>query len=348
MAITASPSTARPTHIDLTGRLDLASARFGGQVCGTNDDFFAPCENLIAPTEPVWIGDKYTERGKWMDGWESRRRRKPGFDWCVVQLGSLGHIHGVDVDTAYFTGNFPESASVEACRMQGISVGDALKPDVVWTPIVAKAMLRGDTHNMLVCEQRGPWSHVRLKIFPDGGVARLRVFGEVAPEALRHALEGTPRIDMAAAIHGARAVACSDMYFGNKDNLIMPGRAVNMGDGWETRRRRGPGHDWIVVKLAARTRIGKLEISTHHFKGNFPDTCSVETCDLPNDVGAAEFLPAQTPQAWTPLLGAQKLAADTEHAYDTLDARGTTATHVRLNIFPDGGISRLRVFGTLA
>jgi allantoicase len=322
---------------------DLASARVGGRAVATNDDFFAPKSNLVKPDPAIFITGKFTSRGKWMDGWESRRRRTPGHDWCVVQLGLRGVVHGVNVDTRFFTGNFPSHCSIEA-----LDDSSPIKPAVwsaagaPWTPVLAKSELRGDGDNLFAIANRQPWTHLRLNIFPDGGVARLRVYGEAAIDWTQLAKAGRVH-DLASILNGGLVVAASDMHFGARDNMIMPGRAKNMGDGWETRRRRGPGYDWAIVRLGAPSLLSRVEIDTNHFKGNYPDSASIDGCLAP---GAS--LEALTKTAWQEVLPQTKLRPNQRHFFAKEIQRIGPVSHVRLNIYPDGGISRLRVYGTVA
>jgi allantoicase len=323
---------------------DLASARVGGRAIATNDDFFAPKSNLVKPEPAVFIPGKYTARGKWMDGWESRRRRVPGNDWCIVQLGMRGVVHGVNVDTSHFTGNYPSHCSIEAVDMTA-----SLKPASYalngppWTTILEKTALRGNGDNLFQISDRRPWTHLRLSIYPDGGVARLRVFGEVAVDWSRVA-PGNKAVDLALITNGGLFLGASDLHYGTRGALIMPGRAANMGDGWETRRRRGPGHDWAIVRLGAPGSISKIEIDTNHFKGNYPDRASLEGVFAPKVI--MENLAGMT---WATILPETKMSANKRHFFSgrQLQASGPFS-HVRLNMFPDGGISRLRVYGSLA
>lgn len=320
---------------DFTTLIDLAAERLGGRCLSATDEFFAEKENLLKPGRGVFIDGKYTDRGKWMDGWESRRRRGPGHDWCVIRLGLAGTIRGVDVDTNHFLGNYPEHASVEACA----SDGDL--DEATWTEIVPITRLAGGTRNLLPVADASRFTHLRLHIYPDGGVARFRVHGEVVPD--RAALAGK-EIDLAAVEHGGVVVLANDSFFGPKDNLILPGPSLHMGDGWETKRKRGPGHDWVVVRLAGRGLLDHILVDTAHFKGNFPDACSIEGLALDGSV-PDEFIASRS-LPWTPVLGPSKLGADTVHRFDELVSTGPF-THLRLNIYPDGGIARLRVLGTL-
>lgn len=329
-----------PSFTDLA---DLASERVGGRALAASDDFFAPKENLVKAIPAVFIPGKYTTRGKWMDGWESRRRRTPGHDWCVVKLGMRGRVRGVNVNTAYFTGNYPTHCSIDALDTRRIvTKTNAAREGGPWTTILAKTALRGDSDNYIEIEDDRPWTHVRLNIYPDGGVARLRVFGAVVVDWARVAPNGRV-VDLAAIEHGGLVLGASDMHYGAKDNIIMPGRAANMGDGWETKRRRGPGHDWLVLRLGSPGEIRKIEIDTNHFKGNYPDTASVDACDLPG-AGAAELQSAQ----WHVLLPQTKLQPHRRHFFTRELRKVGVVSHLRLNIFPDGGVSRFRVHGTLA
>ena len=329
--------------MDFTEFVDLASERLGGAVLYANDEFFAPKESLLKPSAPVLIEGKYTDRGKWMDGWESRRRRTPGCDWCIVRLGAPGVIRGVVIDTSHFKGNFPEACSLEAVAIDGSPASEELMVDSVsWLEILPKSKLNGDSLNHFSIDGNQRWTHLRFKIFPDGGVARLRIYGEVAPDWTRLQSIGG-EIDLAAVENGGRVLTCSDMFFGHRHNLIMPGRAANMSDGWETKRRRGPGYDWTIIKLGKPGRIRRLEVDTSWFKGNFPESCSLESCQAP----AAPLETLADPQlSWQPVLARTKLQPDTRHFFDEVRDAGVVS-HVRFNIFPDGGVSRLRVWGSV-
>jgi allantoicase len=340
-----------------TALVDLASARVGGRAVATNDDFFASKSNLVKPEAAMYIPGKFTSRGKWMDGWESRRRRTPGHDWCIVALGMRGVVHGVNVDTSHFTGNFPSHCSIEALAAEkgsGLIHGSAYRqkadfanrPDpFLWETILARVELRGNSSNFFAIDDRRPWTHVRLNIFPDGGVARLRVYGEVEVDWNRAVYKGRA-VDVASIENGGLVLGASDMHFGSKDNMIMPGRAINMGDGWETRRRRGPGYDWAVIRLGAPAAISRIEIDTNHFKGNYPESASIDGCLARRE--QADNWDALVASSWTEILPRTKLGPHRRHFFTKELRVGGVVSHVRLNIFPDGGISRLRVHGTVA
>ena len=318
--------------------IDLASAQLGGKVLYATDDFFAGKENLLLKGRGIFITDKYTDRGKWMDGWESRRKRTPGHDWAVIQLATPGKITGFDIDTNFFLGNHPPHASVEAIYLNNQSaVSDW--GNIAWREILEKCHLDAGSQNFYESNSEDIFTHVRLHIYPDGGVARFRVYGEVVKDW--NAVEAEQEIDLAAAIHGGKALACNDMFFSAMDNLIMPNRGANMGDGWETKRNRTPGNrDWVILKLATPGIIDRIVVDTGHFKGNYPDTCSIEACMSKKDKAVLK-----DKVEWKTILEKQKLSADAEHEYSSQVINKDVYSHVRLNIFPDGGISRLRLFG---
>ena len=310
--------------------IQLEQPRLGTRVTCASDDFFGAKERLIAAHAPVFIDDKYDDHGKWMDGWESRRKRTPGHDHCVIRLGVSGIVHGVDIDTSYFTGNYPPQASIDAC------VSDEDVPAGDWTEILPQTELQGDAHHYLPVTSQSVWTHLRLNIFPDGGVARLRVFGEVCPD-----LDNTENsVDLFALENGGRAIACSDEHYGSMHNLNIAGRGVNMGDGWETARRRGPGNDWVIVALGRPGEIERVEVDTAHFKGNYPDRVSLEAT-----LAATGASIDNAAHDWQTLLPEQKLEMHQQHEFAAqLNAIGAVS-HVRMSIYPDGGVSRLRLYG---
>ena len=326
--------------------IDLAAESYGGKALAASDEFFAAKENLLKPGRGEFIPGKYTENGKWMDGWESRRKRVPGHDWCLVRLGLPGVIHGVDVDTNHFTGNYPEHASLEGCEAaREAPVEQLLGAQTEWSELLPISTLQGGSRNLFAVSARKRFTHVRLHIYPDGGVARLRVHGEVSPDWNR-ARTSEGLVDLAALENGGIAVATNDQYFGHGNNLIAPGEPLHMGEGWETRRKRGPGNDWLVVRLAANGSLKKAEVHTTHFKGNHPDRCSLEGILLPRDVPLG-FLASRS-LAWQAVLPQTKLEAHSKHVFDQALRVHGPFSHVRLSIYPDGGVARLRLFGTRA
>jgi allantoicase len=317
--------------------IDLAQPRFGTEVVYATDDFFADKSRLIDPADPVFIEGKFDDNGKWMDGWESRRKRTPGYDYCIVKLGIPGIVHGVDIDTRHFTGNYPPAASIDAC----FDTVDVPGDDAEWWPLLDKHNLAGNAHHYLPVDNADELTHLRLNIFPDGGIARLRVYGEIRRDWGTRA--NATGVDLFALENGGRALRCNDEHFGSMHNLNVAGRGVNMGDGWETARRRVPGNDWVIVQLGCPGSIGEVEIDTAHFKGNYPDRASLRAIllsdALPEDIETAS-------SAWPLLLDEVKLDMDNIHIFSDQVAKLGRVSHVRMDIFPDGGISRLRLRGT--
>jgi allantoicase len=321
---------------------NLASERLGAVALWASDDFFAEKENLLRDRAPEWREHDYTDRGKWMDGWESRRKRAIGpdvEDAAIVRLALPAVIRGIVVDTAFFRGNFPDQCAIEGTTArEGTRVEDLLSDRTEWIEIVPRSALQGNQQNVFSITSPIAFTHLRLRIFPDGGVARLRVHGEPAPDWL--CVGGAAgAFDLAALESGGSVLSCSDMFFGPKHNLIQPGRARNMSDGWETKRRRGvtsDTHDWVLVKLAGQGTIERLELDTAFFLGNFPDTALVEGCD-----GDPEKIPFRT------VLPRTKLMGHTRHFFGPELQDCGPFTHLRLKVFPDGGISRMRAFGKL-
>ena len=313
--------------------IQLEQPRLGTRVVYATDDFFAAKERLIDPKPPIFVDDKYDDHGKWMDGWESRRKRTPGHDHCVIRLGVPGVVHGIGIDTRFFTGNYPPQASLEAC------VSDAEHPEDGWFEILPKTDLAGDAQHYHDIDCDSIITHLRLHIYPDGGIARLRVYGEVRPDFSK--LAGV--IDLLALENGGRALSCSDEHYGSMHNLNVAGRGVNMGDGWETARRRGSGNDWVVLALGHPGVVESVEIDTAHFKGNYPDRVALDGVLL-----ADGETPAHDDSRWQPLLAESKLEMDRQHHLtDELQPVGAIS-HVRMSIFPDGGISRLRLNGRIS
>lgn len=310
--------------------VQLERPRLGTRVSFATDEFFGAKERLIAYADPVFIEDKYDDHGKWMDGWESRRKREPGHDYCVIRLGVPGVIHGFDVDTSHFTGNFPPQASIEAC------VSDEEVPEEGWIELVPKTDLAGNAHHYLDARNDTIFTHVRLHIYPDGGVARLRIFGEVKADFAD--VDGY--VDLVAVEHGGRPIACSDEHYGSVHNLTAPGRGTNMGDGWETARRRGPGNDWVILALGVPGEIERAEIDTAHFKGNYPDSVSLEAALFSGDSEARH-----DSDQWQTLLPQTRLKMDQQHYFDDALEKIGPVSHVRMSIYPDGGVSRIRLFG---
>ena len=330
--MTAETATRVPSSF--TGLPDLASRRLGGSVAAANDELFAERENLINGGEPAFSAYTYGHKGQIMDGWETRRRREPGYDWAVVRLGVPGIVRGVVVDTSFFTGNYPPEISVEGAAVDGYPSPDELQ-DADWTPLVPRSPARGDSRNTYVA-QESPWiTHVRLCQYPDGGVARLRVHGSPIPDP--RFLLGTS-LDLAALANGAAVTGCSNMHYSSPANLIGPGEARVMGEGWETARRRDDGNDWVEITLAGAGTPFLAEVDTSCFVGNAPGWARITGVD--GRTAAHGSAPV------VELLPRTRLQPDTRHRFRLGPAAEVAS--VRLDIYPDGGLARLRLWGTLS
>ena len=319
--------------------VNLASAKLGAAAVRCSDDFFASMHRMLKDQPPIFIDDKYDDHGKWMDGWESRRKRTAGHDWCIVKLAKAGVIHGIEIDTTYFTGNYPPAASVEACRFSG----DDPDSSCQWYELVAQSALHGDSAHQFEVRDQRVFTHVRLNIYPDGGVARFRVYAE--PKVDWDDIAEDQLVDLAAALNGGVALCCNDEHYGSIRNLLTPGSGVNMGDGWETRRRREPGNDWVIIALAHPGTIKEVHVDTAHFKGNYPDRCSIQGARL--QAISLQELP-QISENWAELLSPVKLRADSMHEFKDQVENIGPVSHVRLNVYPDGGVSRLRLYGVVS
>lgn len=312
---------------------NLAQPRLGASVVFATDDFFGPKERLIGPDPPIARPGTFDDHGEWVDGWETRRKRAAGHDFCVVDLGRPALIYGVDIDTAFFTGNFPAAASLDASLR--VDDGD----DYSWTELVPATPLGGDARHQWAVAEQGPWQRLRLHIYPDGGVARLRVHGRFVFD---RAAAGIEPIELSGLLQGGRSVAWSDAHYGWAGKCLLPDRGTNMGDGWETARRRTPGYEWQIIELGHLGTIRQVEIDTAHNKGNYPDRVSVQAArveQISDAVIVAQSL------FWRTLLPEQPLQPHHLHQYITEVIDLGPITHARLNLIPDGGISRVRLFG---
>ncbi len=322
--------------------IDLLSERVGGRALSCSDEWFAECSNLVKSGRSIFKEGYFVATGQWMDGWESRRsfgrkqRVKSGqeLDWCILRLGIPGKIRGFDIDTLHFRGNAPEYVSVEAAYTDG-EVDDTTE----WTEILTRSPAKAHSQNLYDCQSDKVWTHLRLNMFPDGGIARFRAYGE--GQVNRNNFVEGELLDLASVMNGGRGIDASDKFYSSPSNLVMPGRGINMGDGWETKRRRDENNDWAIVKLGLSGTIRKVLLDTAHFKGNFPDHFTLEATSTDRtDVSATDI-------EWQTVIPETPLYADREHLFiDQIQtAQDALFTHVRVNIYPDGGISRLRILG---
>ena len=321
---------------------DLASRALRGSVVAASDEFFAEKENLIRPEPPAHSPGTFGHKGQVYDGWETRRRRgehgtlpsAAEHDWVIVRLGAAGVVRAVVVDTAFFTGNYPAACSVEGCCVRGHPASLA---GCEWVPLVPRSPLKGDARHVFEVASGLRFTHVRLRIYPDGGVARLRVHGVVVPDP---SLVGGLTFDVAAVENGGDVVACSDRFYSAPRNVVSPGLSRVMGEGWETRRRRDPGNEWLVVRLAGPSVVSLAEIDTSGYIGNPPGAATLLGCDAPGG-----SLSLADPGAWFGLLPRTDLLPDTPHRFRLPGSR--PVSHVRIDVFPDGGVARLRLWGSL-
>ena len=316
--------------------VNLASPKMGTKIISVSDEFFGEATRMLDDKEAVFIEDKYDNHGKWMDGWESKRRRDGGNDWAIIKLGSPGVISQVEVDTSFFTGNFPPFFSIEGTYSQETPTNEN-----EWVSLITKSSLIGDQKNNFNIETNVIINYVRLQIFPDGGVARLRLFGEVKYDWSK--FNNNELIELSSLNLGGSIITYNNAHYGDVSALLSEGRGKTMGDGWETRRRREPGNDWIIIKLAKKSIVKNIEIDTAHFKGNFPDQASIQATSNSEKINVENII--ENSEKWDFILNKTKLKADSVHKF-SLDLNSQKeATHIRLNIYPDGGVSRLRIFG---
>jgi len=416
--------------------VDWASSALGGRVMFATDDWFSECEKLISPAAPIFIDNRFTDWGKWMDGWETRRKRQGGHDWAILRLARPVQIFGFEIDTAFFTGNQAPALSIQAARVPDEAASDPawaelreLRDDAhqkspgggyaqgedpraqkaadrlnsaEWKEIMSRTRLGAGYedrrhHAVAVSEALslaagGGWTHLRVNLYPDGGVARLRVRGKpaggsdtasaVVPAAAKEgaaaasAGENTSApcqasdvaclYDLAAAVNGGVALGASNAHYGRASNLIAPGRAAQMDEGWETARNpnRPPvlelnadGHlvipdlhvDWVVLRLSSPGHVTHVEVDTNHFKGNCPESCLVEAACAADDVqfnlDAELRAVLDSNTGWKAVLSRTRLTPHARHFFTAASTGSDPVTHVRIKIFPDGGVSRLRVFG---
>ena len=321
-------------NIYLNGLINLAQTRLGTKIVYKTDEFFAPASRILNPTPPIFKEGVFDKHGKWMDGWETRRKRGSGHDYLILKLGKLGRIKKVDVDTSFFNGNQPNKVSLQAC----ISKQNLPNKKTKWITILNRKKTKPNSHHFFNISNKSIFTHVKLNIFPDGGVARLRIFGELVVKKLK-----SKKINLTSVFNGAAPIACNNEHFGKAENILAPGRGINMGDGWETRRSRGKNFDWLIIRCATAAKIDKIQIDTHHFKGNYPDQCSIQASLVKGKPSAKKIIVMS--KKWKQLLNKVKLKAHKKHNFKNKLIKKSKINYIKINIFPDGGISRVRLIG---
>jgi allantoicase len=270
-----------------------------------------------------------------MDGWETRRKRNKGHDYLILKLGKPGKIHKVDIDTSYFNGNQPSKISLDACYSKKKLPNKNSK----WVNILKKKTTKPNSHHFFNIKNKNIFSHIKLNIFPDGGVARLRVYGSMN----LNKNFGKNIVNLTSVLNGAVPIVCNNEHFGRAENILAPGIGKNMGDGWETRRSRGKNFDWLIVKCAAPGKINKIQIDTHHFKGNFPNKCSIQAAYIDKNISSKNLI--NKSKNWNFLINKSKLYANRKHNFKNKLMSNKKINFIKINIFPDGGISRVRAYG---
>ena len=316
--------------------INLADPRIGSKIIFKTDDFFAAAHRILKTDIPVFKDGLFDKHGKWMDGWETRRRRSKGYDYLVLKLGKPGKIFDIDIDTSHFNGNQPTHASLEGCFSRS-------KPNkkTKWTRLLGKKKLGPNKNHNFKSQNKSTFNYIRLNIFPDGGVARLRLYGKIE---IDKKTINNKNINLTSVLNGASIVGCNNEHFGRAENIIAPGKGKNMGDGWETRRSRGKNFDWLIIKFGKPGLIKKLEIDTHHFKGNYPDSCSIQTAIINKDL--SNNLIVKNSKNWKFILNKSKLSAHKKHVFKKFIIKRNKENYLKINIYPDGGISRIRAFGS--
>ena len=315
--------------------INLADPRIGSKIIFKTDDFFAASHRILNIETPVFKDGLFDKHGKWMDGWETRRRRSKGFDYLILKLGKPGKIFDIDIDTTHFNGNQPTHASLEGCLSE-------TKPNkkTKWISLLGKKKLGPSRNHSFKSNNKSVFNYVKLNIFPDGGVARLRLYGKIEME--KNFLNNKT-INLTSVLNGASIIGCNNEHFGRAENIIAPGKGKNMGDGWETRRSRGKNFDWLIIKFGKPGLIKKLEIDTHHFKGNYPDSCSIQTASISKDLSNKSIV--NNSKNWKFILNKSKLSAHKKHIFKKFLIKRSKENYLKINIYPDGGISRIRAFG---
>ena len=322
-------------YIFLNGLIDLAQSRLGSKIVFKTNEFFAPAKRIINPWPPVFKEGVFDKHGKWMDGWETKRKRGKGYDYLILKLGRPGRISKIDIDTSYFSGNQPTKVSLQAC----FSKKKLPNKNSKWITILKKKPTKANSHHFFNIKNKSIFTHIKLNIFPDGGVARIRIYGSM--KILKN-LTGKV-LNLTSVLNGATPIACNNEHFGRAENILASGMGKNMGDGWETRRSRGKNFDWLIIKCAVAGKINKIQIDTHHFKGNYPDKCSIQAALIDKKISSRAIV--NNSKKWKLLLNKVKLHAHQKHNFKNNLMKDKKVNYIKINIFPDGGISRIRVFG---
>lgn len=318
--------------------VDIINEKLGGTVLSMSDEWFAAAENLIKPNKPIRDATKFTHAGAWYDGWETRRHNENEYDWVIIKAGVNGaHIIGAEIDTAFFNGNQAPFISIDALYDEKSDNCIVEEDDQRWDEIFPKVGCGPSQNHFFILSNgltKKAYNYIKLKMYPDGGIARFRLYGQVVPAKLQKAPQNEVS-DLAYVGNGGTVFAVSDEHFGSASNLLLPGRGHDMSDGWETKRSRTPNHvDWAIIQLAREsTFIEKIIVDTAHYRGNFPQFITVQGCNKsPTD-----------DTEWIDIVGKSKTGPDSIHEYSI--GKQLNISYVKLTIIPDGGVKRIRVIG---
>jgi len=316
--------------------INLCSPVIGTKIYDFSDQFFGLASRLLKDEPPVFKDGVYDKNGKWMDGWETRRKRVKGNDFVIIKLGLPGMISFAEIDTSFFNGNQPQYASIDACYI------DNKTKKFNWSSILSKQKLKPDAkHGFKINKSKNIYNYIRLNIYPDGGVARLKLLGDVVVDKINFSKN---KFDLLSVLKGSKIVACSDEHFGKAENLLLPFKSKNMGNGWETKRRRGAGFDWVIIKLGKPGFIENFDIQTHYFKGNFPSYCSIQYFFSNKNININSIV--NSSKKWEYLVKHLELKAHSS-IKKQLSKKSKKINYLKLNIYPDGGISRIRSLGKI-
>ncbi|TFK25169.1 allantoicase [Coprinopsis marcescibilis] len=326
---------------NFSAHTELSGVAIGGRVVTFSDEFFAEASNMLKVAPSTSMKGQFGSQGALFDGWETRRHN-PSYDWCIIQLGTTGTVVGFDVDTSHFSGNEAPACSIEV--LDGVPTENPKVDDAGWTEVLPKTDLGPNARHLFKVPRTEPVNFVKLKMFPDGGIARFRVYGDVSPV---HPQDIASSFDLAHVFAGGRVIYVSDQHFGVGANLLLPGRGKDMGDGWETRRSRIKGHkDWVIIKLGAPGYLEHVEIDTAHFKGNFPESCEIHGLYSDNDLDVQAQ--GGDEATWSLLLPRTKLGPHRQHYFQLENVETAIYSHIKVTIHPDGGIKRVRITGRKA
>lgn len=322
--------------------VNVADSTLGAEIIYCSDEFFASSNRLLIPTEPKFLADYYDDNGKWMDGWETQRRRNDGYDYCIIKLAFPCLVNQINIDTTFFTGNSPMAISVDAIFHEGDNVIDQKSG---WEEILSYCKIKNNDKSVFKISTISIATHIKFNIYPDGGVSRIKVFGFIKKNnsILSLSPDGNEE-NLLCMSNGAIVVSCSDMHYGSPINLLKPLPANNMGDGWETRRRRSPGNDWCIFRLFRPGKIYSFELDTSFFKGNYPSHFSIQAAQLSlDDMTVKNELLVYQSIFWTTIVSKSELGPNCKTKHIHVDEN--YYTHIKLNIYPDGGLSRFKVYG---